>query len=145
MSLLPHDWFYYHDSGVEWAMLGLVRELVNHISLGWRQILSHHAVQGEKLDATEVAGSHVHLIPEEPCAAMTFTNERNISLFAPPPHNHRTMISSFERRAEVSVYWPLNPAIICQAQQYRVQMTVVLTLKECNHSFCKSTSISRNL
>ena len=89
--------------------------------------------------------SHVHLIPEEPCAAMTFTNERNISLFAPPPHNHRTMISSFERRAEVSVYWPLNPAIICQAQQYRVQMTVVLTLKECNHSFCKSTSISRNL
>ena len=39
----------------------------------------------------------------------------------------------------------LNPAIICQAQQYRVQMTVVPALKECNHFFCKSTSISRNL
>ena len=76
----------------------------------------------------------MHLIPEEPCAAMTFTNERNISLFAPPPHNHRTMISSLERKAEVSVYWPPNLAIICQALQYRVQMTAMPTLKECNHS-----------
>ena len=103
--------------------LGLVRELVNHINLTWRQLCHIMLFKGEKLDATEVAGSHVHLIPEGPCAAMTFTNERNISLFAPPPHNHRTMISSLERRAEVSVYWPPNPAIICQAQQYSVQMT----------------------
>ena len=107
--------------------LGLVRELVNHISLSWWQLCHIMLFKGEKLDATEVAGSHVHLIPEEPCAAMTFTNERNISLFAPPPHNHRTMISSLERRVEVSVYWPPNPAIICQAQQYCVQMTAMST------------------
>ena len=37
------------------------------------------------------------------------------------------MISSLERRVEVSVYWPPNPAIICQAQQYSVQMTAMPT------------------
>ena len=53
-------------------MLVLVRELVNHISLSWWQLCHIMLFKGEKLDATEVAGSHVHLIPEEPCAAMTF-------------------------------------------------------------------------
>ena len=86
------------------------------ISLSWRQLCHIMLFKGEKLDATEVAGSHVHLIPEEPCAAMTFTNERNISLFAPPPHNHRTMISSLEGRAEVSVYWPLLPILQLSAK-----------------------------
>ena len=51
-------------------MLGLVRELVNHISLSWRQLCHIMLFKGGKLDATEVAGSHMHLIPEEPCAVL---------------------------------------------------------------------------
>ena len=51
-------------------MLVLVRELVNHISLSWRQLCHIMLFKGGKLDATEVAGSHMHLIPEEPCAVL---------------------------------------------------------------------------
>ena len=47
MSLLPHDWFYNHDSGVEWATVVLVRELVNQLEL--EAALSHHALQEGKM------------------------------------------------------------------------------------------------